>query len=206
MTKPQNEISDDEVRQEILRGALPLYMKHGPDKVTMDDVANASGRSRTSLYYYYKNHGEIYQAVLTTMSRDSTDRIREAVIAAHSLEDKLYAFCMAKLKTYESWKEIHKKMWLALNSEEQSKHSKTMKVLHAALMQQENTIIQEMLSEARKRADIRSLKAVDRDMFAFILSTGIRGIRNEIMDLQDAHDMTAAVRMLTDMLVKWLRK
>jgi AcrR family transcriptional regulator len=206
MTKPQNEISDDEVRQEILRGALPLYLKHGPGKVTMDDVANASGRSRTSLYYYYKNHGEIYQAVLTTMSRDSTDRIREAVIAAHSLEDKLFAFCMAKLKTYESWKEIHKKMWLALNSEEQTKHSKTMKVLHAELMQQENMIIREVLSEARKRVDIRPLKATDRDMFAFILSTGIRGIRNEILDLQDAHDMTAAVRMLTDMLVKWLRK
>ena len=206
MTKPQNEISDDEVRQEILRGALPLYLKHGPDKVTMDDVANASGRSRTSLYYYYKNHGEIYQAVLTTMSHDSTDRIREAVLAARSLEDKLYAFCMAKLKTYESWKEIHKKMWLALNSEEQTKHSKTMKVLHAALMQQENTIIQEVLSEARKRVDTRPLKAADRDMFAFILSTGIRGIRHEILDLQDAHEMTAAVRMLTDMLVKWLRK
>jgi AcrR family transcriptional regulator len=68
MVKAQDEIPDDEVRQEILRGALTLYLKHSPDKVTMDDVANAIGRSRTSLYYYYKNHSEIYQAVLSTMS------------------------------------------------------------------------------------------------------------------------------------------
>ena len=206
MVKPQNDIPEDEVRQEILRGALTLYLKHSADKVTMDDVAHAIGRSRTSLYYYYKNQSEIYQAVLSTMSRDSADQMRESVHAAPSLEDKIYAFCMAKLKTYDVWKEIHKKMWLALNSEEQSKQSKTMRGLHEAMMQHENTLIQDILSFATKRTDIRHLKPADRDMFAFILSTSIRGIRSEVMDLRNAHDMTAAVRMLTDMLVKWLRK
>jgi hypothetical protein len=140
------------------------------------------------------------------MSRDSADQMRQSVLAAPSLEDKIYSFCMAKLKTYDVWKEIHKKMWLALNSEEQSKQSKTMKGLHEAMMQHENTLIQDILSFATKRGDIRQLKPADRDMFAFILSTSIRGIRSEVMDLRNAHDMTAAVRVLTDMLAKWLRK
>jgi AcrR family transcriptional regulator len=206
MLKPQSELSDDEVRQEILRGALTLYQKHGPDKVTMDDVANAIGRSRTSLYYYYKNHSEIYSAILHLMSIDSAARIRESVAGAGTLEDKLFAFCMAKLKTYEEWKTIHKKMWKALHTEDQSNQWKTMKGLHEALMAQENAVIQEILSEARKRNEIRPLKAAERDLFAFILSTSIRGIRNEIIDLQDGHEMTASVRMLTEMLVGWLRK
>src|ERR1700744_3027343 len=101
MTKHDQEISDEEARQEILRGALNLYIQHGPDKVTMDDVANATGRSRTSIYYYYKNHSEIYQAVLDTMAHDSADSIRRAVTTAHTPGDKLFAFCMAKIKTHE---------------------------------------------------------------------------------------------------------
>jgi AcrR family transcriptional regulator len=206
MVKPENDISEDEVRQEILRSAMHLYLKHGPDKVTMDDVAGATGRSRTSLYYYYKNHSEIYQAVLATMSSDSAERFRKAVKEAHTLEDKINAFFTAKLKTHEEWKAIHKKMWVTLNAEDQSKQSKRMTALHKELMQQESAVIQQILTDAAKRGEIRPIKPADKDMFAFILSTSIRGIRNEISDLHDSHDITGAVHLLTEIVMKWLTK
>src|SRR5580693_9847199 len=90
--------NDDAVQEEILRVALRLYKKHGPGKVTMDDVANASGRSRTSLYYYYKNRDEIFQAVMEKIAHDVAAEIRNAVADAGSLEDKIYIFCSTKLK------------------------------------------------------------------------------------------------------------
>src|ERR1700748_212366 len=85
---------DDIVQQEILQAALRLYQKFGPNKVTMDDVANASGRSRTSLYYYYKNRDEIFQAVLDTIIFDIGEEISRAIAAADTINDKQYAFCV----------------------------------------------------------------------------------------------------------------
>lgn len=83
---------DDITQEEILRAALRLYQKFGPTKVTMDDVATASGRSRTSLYYYYKNRDEIFQAVVEKIADEMAVEIRQAVAAAVTLPDKIYAF------------------------------------------------------------------------------------------------------------------
>src|ERR1700761_230120 len=86
------------IQQEILKAAIRLYQKFGPNGFTMDDLANATGRSRTSLYYYYKNRDEIYQAVMDKIALDMVAEIRQAVAAAETLRDKLYTFCDAKLK------------------------------------------------------------------------------------------------------------
>jgi hypothetical protein len=42
-------------------------------------------------------------------------------------------------------------------------------------------------------------------MFAFIISSGTRGMRREIYDHNDPHDAKAAVRLLSDMVTNWLR-
>src|ERR1700727_3191041 len=70
MSSPAPAPQDDMIQQEILKAAIRLYQKFGPNGFTMDDLASAAGRSRTSLYYYYKNRDEIYQAVMDKIARD----------------------------------------------------------------------------------------------------------------------------------------
>jgi len=86
------------IQQEILKAAIRLYQKFGPNGFTMDDLAAATGRSRTSLYYYYKNRDEIYQAVMDKIARDMAAEIRQSVTAVEPLREKIYAFCHTKLK------------------------------------------------------------------------------------------------------------
>ena len=185
---------DDIAQEEILRAALLLYQKFGPNKVTMDDVANASGRSRTSLYYYYKNRDEIFLAVLDTIVNDIAKEIRQAVANVGSLEDKIYAFCITKLKTSEDWKSILTVI------------VKSMETLHKKLLHAESVILNEILTEAVRRKEMRELPPGEQDMLVFLVSTSIRGLRREILELNDPHDLKAALRLQTDILVKWLRK
>ncbi len=84
MASPAPASQDDIIQQEILKAAIRLYQKSGPNSFTMDDLANATGRSRTSLYYYYKNRDEIYQAVMDKIARDMTAAIRLAVAAVET--------------------------------------------------------------------------------------------------------------------------
>src|SRR5579862_7524563 len=106
MTTAASVNSDDIAQEEILRAALRLYQKFGPTKVTMDDIASASGRGRSSLYYYYKNRDEIYQAVMEKIADEMAAEIRQAVAAAENLRDKIYAFCYSKIKASGDWKKV----------------------------------------------------------------------------------------------------
>jgi len=52
---------------------------------------------------------------------------------------------------------------------------------------------------------MRAISPGDQDMLVFLISTGIRGFRREILELNDPHDLKAALHLLTDMVVKWLK-
>jgi AcrR family transcriptional regulator len=198
-TKP-----DDSIQEEILRAAIRLYRKYGPAKVTMDEVANATGRSRTSLYYYYKNREEIFQAVLDTIVDDVIREIRRDVHDAGKIQEKIHAFCSAKISTSENWRYVFKAMRSSMNVEEKTKHTKIMQILHSKLVYNEGLIIKEILSGSMQKNEIRPITPSEQDMLAFILSSSIRGLRNEIFDLNDPHDMKDALRLLADIVSKWV--
>jgi len=200
-TKP-----DDHIQEEILRAALLLYRKFGPAKVTMDEVANATGRSRTSLYYYFKNREEIFQAVLDTIVDDVIKEIRRSVLNVESIHEKISAFCFAKITTSANWRYVFKAMWNSMNGEEKTKHTRSMELLHGKLVYNEGLIIKEILSESITKKEISPITPAEQDMLSFILSSSIRGLRNEIYDNNDPHDMKDALNLLSDIITKWIVK
>jgi AcrR family transcriptional regulator len=205
MSSPSPASQDDIIQQEILKAAIRLYQKFGPNGFTMDDLANATGRSRTSLYYYYKNRDEIYQAVMDKIARDMAADIRKEVAAAETLRDKIYAFCDTKLKASEQWKKVFSAMMASMDAEEQSKHAKVMYSWHKKLIHHESMILNEILEDATRRKEMRAISPGDQDTLVFLIYSGIRGFRREIFELNDPHDMKAALQLLTDMVVKWLK-
>jgi AcrR family transcriptional regulator len=194
---------DDIIHQEILQVALRLYRKSGPKDVTMDNVAKATGRSRSSLYYYFKNRDEIFQAVLDRIARDVAAEIRLAVATADNLNDKIYSFCSTKVKTSQDWKRVFSAIDQLMDADEISKHFKMMDALHKKLIHLEREILVEAMSAAGPQP-ARILNNAELDLLAFIISGSIRGIRREIYDHSDPHDAKAAARLLSDMVTKWL--
>ena len=51
-------------RQLLVDVARQLFAKHGFENTTMNDIAEASGKGRRTLYTYFKNKEEIYAAVI----------------------------------------------------------------------------------------------------------------------------------------------
>ncbi|HVW98426.1 MAG TPA: TetR/AcrR family transcriptional regulator [Mucilaginibacter sp.] len=196
--------TDDMVQEEILRAGIRLYRKFGPNKVTMDEVAHATGRSRTSLYYYYKNRDEIFQAVLDTIVDDIVKEMKRAISAAEGVKEKIRAFCLSKIKTSENWRKVLQEMWASMNAEEKTKHTRAMSTLHTKLVYNEGIIVKEILAEAIGNKEIRAIGPAEQDMLAFVLSSCVRGLRNEFFDRNDPHDVKSAFDLLTGMIAKWI--
>jgi len=194
---------DDIIHEEVLQAALRLYRKHGPTKVTMDNLAKATGRSRTSLYYYFKDREAIFQAVMNRIAEDVADEIRQAVTAAANLNDKILAFCLAKIRTSDGWKHVFHTMDQLMGADDKSKHTKLMDSLHKKLIYLERGILVDVLSLAVAETG-RTVAAAELDMMAFIISSSVRGIRRELNDFNDPHDAKGAAGLLSAMVAKWL--
>lgn len=199
----QNE--QDQLSEQILNAASDLYMKYGFKKVTMDDISKAIGKSRTSIYYYYKNREEVFQAVLNSLIKEVAAEIGNAMDQQLTLEEKIRAFCHTKVKTSESKKPFFTALEAGMNAEEKSRYSQVIEVVHQHLMEAEKFILGKALSESISKKETRSLTSEEQDTVIFILQSSIRGIKREML-LKDSFDeLETTVDVLTSMTVKWLR-
>lgn len=54
----------DANRENILKIAQDIFSKYGYKKTTLDDIANAVRKWKSSLYYYFKSKEDLFQAVI----------------------------------------------------------------------------------------------------------------------------------------------
>lgn len=87
-------------RENILKIAREIFSKYGYKKTTLDDIANAVRKGKSSLYYYFKSKEDLFQAVI----------MKEVEVLAHELEvvinrntdpvDKLRDYILTKLTAF----------------------------------------------------------------------------------------------------------
>ncbi|MBC7790729.1 MAG: TetR/AcrR family transcriptional regulator [Anaerolineae bacterium] len=75
--------------QTIEEAALRLFHRHGYTKVTMMDIAEASGMSRPSLYSAFRNKEAIFAALMERHGEKSERDTQEQVARRKNLSDKL---------------------------------------------------------------------------------------------------------------------
>ncbi len=68
-------------RDSIVEAARGRFLRFGPRKTTMDEVARAAGVSRTTLYAHFRNMEDLYGSLL---DQDAERFIREAATAVET--------------------------------------------------------------------------------------------------------------------------
>ena len=65
MSISNRQLEERRMRQDrILSGALSVFKESGLDGATMDEIANASGFGKATLYYYFKSKEDVFSAIL----------------------------------------------------------------------------------------------------------------------------------------------
>jgi AcrR family transcriptional regulator len=154
-------------RENILKIAREIFSKYGYKKTTLDDIANAVRKGKSSLYYYFESKEALFQAVIT----------KEANILARELDivinrntdpvDKLRDYILTKLTTFRSLANFY----------------------HA--IENDVTAV-EFIEEVKKRYDQDEIRMIKR-----ILIEGVRKNEFEIYDFNlAAIGITTAIKGL----------
>lgn len=83
-------------RERLLDVARQLFMSNGVERTTMNDIATASDKGRRTIYTYFKNKKEIYDAVIERDAERIVERLREIVESDLGAEEKLRSYIAAR--------------------------------------------------------------------------------------------------------------
>ncbi len=79
-------------REKLIEVARQLFAHKGIENTTMNDIANASDKGRRTIYTYFKNKKEIYNAVIEQESEQMVSQLREILSLNISPVEKLRRF------------------------------------------------------------------------------------------------------------------
>ncbi len=160
-------IQKDETRETIVNVARDIFSKYGFKKTTMDDIAHACRKGKSSIYYYFKNKDEVFQAVVEKEIIVLRSKIFLAMSETDDVKEKLKAYILTRMTGFE-------KMINFYNAIKNEYLTQFEFIEHIRLRydKEEISIIQQILNEGVKN-DIFSIE--DTNLAAIALFTAMKG-------------------------------
>ncbi len=128
-------------REKLIEVARQLFAHKGVAHTTMNDIANASAKGRRTIYTYFRNKKEIYNAVLEEESDRMVDSLREVVESSAPVDVRLREYIRRRLARYVAPSVSASLMaWLKIDSRRVVK-------VHQMARDKENSMLSDLLSE-----------------------------------------------------------
>ena len=188
-------------RIKIVQTAQKLFQRDGLQGVTMEDVAAAVGKAKSSLYYYYKSKEEIWDAVMDIEIGEIVSDIANAVDHALTIEQKIHAFCGTMLKSLRKKRALYN---IAYGTNEAVKRNKSTGSIRRRFVKQESILFKEILAEGIEKGVLKPMKLKEQEILVFVLLSGLKGLEKEI-GLEKDYDLEPAIKALSHMIIYGLK-
>jgi AcrR family transcriptional regulator len=197
---------DEEIQEQLLKAAKQLFQFHGFRRVTIDDIAKAIGKARSSLYYYYKTKEEILDAVIESEIRELMTAITAATSKVQTAEEKIKAFFLTELQIVLEKRGFFNALDEEMNAGEISDYQKNKLAVHQQIWNQEGTLLGQIIKEGIRRKELSPLIRHDNDSLIFVLLSSLHGLKREMVIRNDFSNMESSVQVLVHSLIHGLKK
>lgn len=83
---------DEIAKQEIVEKAQVLFQQFGLKKTTMDEIALACGKAKSTLYHYFKSKEEVFDEVVKMEIRNLRIIVKNRVDEVRSVREKMNTY------------------------------------------------------------------------------------------------------------------
>jgi len=187
------DLKKEEKKEQIMQVAFQTIQKYGIRRITLDDIARASGMAITSIYYYFPSKNALITATLSQFSNAILKKLDVVVKSKQPPEEKLVA----------SWEIIFssiKESGFLLNMDRKTMNQ-MISLAEDVVSQfeaQYQKLIKKILLEGKKSGVFH---VVDVDLWALLLSIGVTSlIENEKTQKQILQDANVIEKMSTLLL------
>ncbi len=170
-SKTKKDVVTEFRTSEILEAARKVFAKKGFHDATVDDIANAAGVAKGTVYLYYRSKQEVYLAALKFGIAQMYSALVEEVRQVSTTEEKLRALIAAKLAYFEENRDFFKIYYFELGKI--PTHPGTIDSEFKSLYLDQARLVESILKEGSRKKAIRNLRT---DQAAFAISDLIRGV------------------------------
>jgi len=166
---------DDIIKDEILKEAQKLFQQFGVKKTTMEDIAKAMGKGKSTLYYYYCSKEDIFDAVIQKEMGEVFHYVKHAVEKAETAEEKLKVFTLSKIKAVQKRANLYK-----IVKGEVQDTMRCMKHLHAEYDIQETNLVKDILLFGIQNGEFAKEIKKDLDILPSVMVSSLRGLERDL--------------------------
>src|SRR6185295_13343015 len=155
----------------ILEAARKVFARKGFSDATVDDIANAAGVAKGTIYLYYKSKRDVYFAALKFGLEQMYSALAEELKGLSDPEDKLRALIGVKLAYFDENRDFFKIFYSELGKI--CIHPGAIDSEFKALYLKQARLVESILKEGARKKVLRSVRA---EQAAFAISDIIRGV------------------------------
>jgi AcrR family transcriptional regulator len=156
----------------ILEAARKVFAERGFHEATVDDIAEAAGVAKGTVYLYYQSKRDVYFAALKFGISEMYSSLLEETGKVSKPEEKLKALIAAKLAYFDKNRDFFKIYYSELGNIP-STHPSGIDDEFKLLYQEQARLVESILKEGTRKKVVRNLRT---EQAAFAISDIIRGV------------------------------
>ena len=106
--RTKKEVVSDFRRAEILEAARKVFGKKGFNETTMDEIAEAAGLAKGTLYLYFSSKQDVYLKTLQFGQAELLEQVKTNMKTAESLRAKIRSLIETRVKYAEENRDFYK--------------------------------------------------------------------------------------------------
>ncbi|MDQ1089409.1 TetR/AcrR family transcriptional regulator [Siphonobacter sp. SORGH_AS_1065] len=192
-------LKDEQIKASIMEAAQKIFQQYGLNKTTMEDIAKAMGKGKSTLYYYFASKEEIFEAVLFKEMSDVFTLMEKACEQATTTREKFKAVTHTKIIA------LHKKMNLyrTLSAEVQCNRS-VIDSCRNLFSSREINLFEGIITFGIERKEIHERHRADLSSLSHVILSALRGIEIDILMFDENPDLDTKLDLMIDILGKGL--
>jgi len=181
----------------ILEAARSVFATKGFNDATVDDIANAAGVAKGTVYLYYRSKRDIYFSALKFGIQQMYAVLDEQLKAESTTEGKLRALIAVKLAYFDENRDFFKIYYSELGN--LCIHPGAIDSEFKTLYLEQARVIESILKEGARRKVLRAVRA---EQAAFAISDIIRGVVTQRLLGWSKSKTTQDVEFIFDLIWK----
>ncbi|MDP4185694.1 MAG: TetR/AcrR family transcriptional regulator [Bacteroidota bacterium] len=189
------------LREEIVQAARQLFQQYGLFKTTMEDIAKAMGRGKSTLYYYYKSKDEIFDAVVITEINEIFETIKNEVEKADSASEKIKTYLTVMIKTVRNKINLYK-----IVTGELKENITTRAKLKEQYDNREIQFVKSIFSYGIETGEFTEEIEKDIELLSFLIVSSLRSFSVELLTNDKYASGEERIEYLASILIRGIRK
>ena len=163
-------MEDIDIKNRIIEVAQDIFKKYGFRKSTMDEIAAAAGKGKSTLYHYFKSKEEVFAAVIEKEGNTMFKELNKIIIANIDCKLKLKKYIITRMSLIDELSNLYSAIKL-----DYLNHFNFIQKYREIYDEYEILFIEQILQDGINKKEF-NIDEDDTKMYAYGIATALKGL------------------------------